>query len=469
MLGPMVYFAWRYALRAHNDILIDIGQLSQYKRGEYLGFVGGMALLFALYILALRESRHLSPRQALPAVFGCGTALATAMACMYPVTAVDVFTYAVRSRLVTTYSANPMVALFKNHRHDPWMRFAHGQWAAAPSPYGPIWNLIAAPITRFAGDRMLVALVGFKLLSLVCLLVGGWAIARCCAESKTVSPTTGALFYLWNPLVLWEGVGNAHNDVVVTVPLLLALLAWHKRRDHLVIPLLVVAALIKYVPVLLIPLAAIALWRRAESWYARWSLIGWSVGLSLLALNIALYPFYDLKSIATSIAAQSRIFRMSPAAMAFELLIRHYPSSVVGRRIRTGGEALVAATLTGLVIALWQRRLGLARASFEICFVFLFVATWYFNGWYLIWPIALAALLPLGWPAWRIIAWSAGAMATYALSIWLQAWWHFGFVALHNIGVPLTFGCALLLTSAELVWWATRRRQAAVEAVEYEP
>lgn len=466
MLIPMVYFALRYPLRGNSELLFDIGQLSQYKRGEYLAYVVGLAILYVLYVLALRESRRLATRQGLPAVFGCGTALAVAMAWMYPATAVDVFTYAVRSRLLTTYNANPLAALFKNYPRDPWMRFAHSQWAAVPSPYGPLWNLIAAPITRFAGDRMTVALVGFKLLALGCLLAGGWVIGRTLASSSTPSPTTGALFYLWNPLVLWEGIGNAHNDVVMTLPLLLALLAWRKRQDYLVIPLLVVAALIKYVPALLIPLAAIVLWRRAASWSARWSLIGWSVGLSVLVADIALYPFYDLRAVLNSVAAQGRILRMSPAAVVFHQLVGRYPQATIGQWLRLGTRGILLATMVGLTVVLWKRPQWLPRACFEVLFVFLLVATWYFNPWYLIWPVGLAALLPWGWPSWRIITWTAGAMATYALMIWIAAWWRLDLVRVQNIGVPLMLTATLLLTCAEPVYALRRGRQLITEGVD---
>ncbi len=94
----------------------------------------------------------------------------------------------------------------------------------------------------------------------------GWVIAQALTATRPADAASGALYYLWNPLVLWEGAGNGHDDVVMCLPVLLAFLAWVRRWDRAVIPLLVVAALIKYVTVLLLPIAAVALWRRAEGW-----------------------------------------------------------------------------------------------------------------------------------------------------------------------------------------------------------
>src|SRR5262249_35175896 len=154
----------------------------------------------------------------------------------------------------------PKVVTFSHYPGDPWMAYITPEWASRVSPYGPLWQLIAAPITALAGDDIVVALVGFKLLMAVCFMAGGWVIARTLAAAGAAGSATGALLYLWNPLVIWEGIGNGHNDVLLALILLLALYAWASRHDRWVIPLLVVAALIKYVSLPLIPLAAIALW-----------------------------------------------------------------------------------------------------------------------------------------------------------------------------------------------------------------
>ena len=48
-------FAWRYPL-ANGQTLTDIGKLSQYGGAGFAGYVAGMLLLFACYILALRKA-----------------------------------------------------------------------------------------------------------------------------------------------------------------------------------------------------------------------------------------------------------------------------------------------------------------------------------------------------------------------------------------------------------------------------
>ncbi|MDP9370374.1 MAG: glycosyltransferase 87 family protein, partial [Chloroflexota bacterium] len=234
MIAILASLALRYPLRGNDKELQDIGQMAAYGVPELVWYVLGMGALFALYLLALRESRRLRTWEALPPVFGCGGALAAVMTWMHPVNATDNFIYFVSARLLTVYRANPMTTYPQGFAEtDPLIRFA-GSWQDDLSPYGPLWNLIAVPISLLAGDRPGVAVFGFKVLSALCLLAGGWIIARVLQVARPADAATGPLLYLWNPLVLWEGVGNGHNDTVLMVPVLLALFAWVKRRDALV-------------------------------------------------------------------------------------------------------------------------------------------------------------------------------------------------------------------------------------------
>lgn len=461
MLAPLLYFAGRYPLRSHSQVRTDLGRIAEYGRGEFFAFVAGMLILFGYYLLALNETRRLPLRSALPPIFTCAAIFGAAMVWMYPVSATDVFHYAVRSRLLTTHGANPLVALAQDFPQDAWRPFASNQWARVASPYGPLWNLIAAPVTYLARDRMTFALVGFKALSLLSLLGVGWAIARSLAADGKAARSTGVLLFLWNPLVLWEAVGNAHNDVVMTLPLMLALLAWSARRDVLVIPLLVVAAAIKYVPILLIPLAAVACWRRAETWPARRRLVAWSIVGSAVVLLVAFYPFYDLQAVRTSVTSQGRIVRMSPVAVALRFFTPRFPGVDLRAWLRLVGMIILFGYLALQSFLVWRRPSHVARAMFEVLCIFLIVSTWYFNAWYLIWLVALAAVLPWGWASWRVIAWTASAMAGYGFTTWIQAWRDLDFPTVQAWGVALMFLPAALLIVAEAVAHGARRRPGA--------
>ena len=99
----------------------------------------------------------------------------------------------------------------------------------------------------------------------------------------------------------------------------------------------------------------------------------------------------------------------------------------------------------------------LPAAAFEVFFFFLLVATWYFRAWYLVWPVAAVALLPLGWPFARLTAWCAAALGTYAIYIWVWDWWDVEWVEIRQVGVLVTFVPPLLVTVASVLAWGWRR------------
>jgi alpha-1,6-mannosyltransferase len=463
MLVPACYLAWRYPLMRHASGLTDLGKLSAYSRVTFGLFVGAIALQFAAYILALRETRRVSPRRALPVLWVCGGATALCMSAMYPVSAIDIYIYAAHSRLFTTYGVNPSAAFPRDYPSDPWTRLASRQWGQYESPYGPLWNLLAAPVMANADTSITFALVGFKLLALASLLLGTWAVMRAWQAVSPQDAATGALFFLWNPLVLWEGIGNGHNDLVMMAPLLLAFWAYNQRRDGLVVPLIVSAVFVKYVPVVLLPLAALAVWRRAPSMAARLRVAIWSIALSLVVVAVAMYPFYDLAAIRTSIAHHSVLYRLSPAAAGMALFRGRMTSGEYKYWVQLGGMAIVLLVLAWQGWRVWRNSRLLASAALTLMVVFLIVARPNFAAWYLIWPVGLAALVPWGWSGWYTIMWSATGLASYALSYWIAAWQHLRFERAQLFSVLLCFGIPILLGAGRLVQslYANMRKRSA--------
>ncbi|HET7095275.1 MAG TPA: hypothetical protein VFI22_17430, partial [Thermomicrobiales bacterium] len=362
----------------------------------------------------------------------------------------------------TAHGANPMAVPPVAFPRDPLMRFASAEWSDNVSPYGPLWTLIAAPATAFAHRDLPRALLAFKGLAVVATLAGGWIASRIAAADDPERAAGAALLYLWNPLVLWEGIGNGHNDVVMMAIVLLALLAWARRDDAWVMPLLVVAAAVKYVALALLPLAVVALGRRepapggafpplggTAALQARLRLMAASALLSVAVSIVAFAPFYDLGAARASVEAQGDIALTSPAAIAIGMLNEHIAPETAGLWTRAASLGLFGVGLAVAFVAVWRRPAAFPRAAFETMFLLLLVATWNFRPWYLVWLVALAACLPLGWPAARAIVWSAGGLAGYALFIWGWDWTGWAWPTVQIVGVLLMTGPAFAVTLAE--------------------
>src|SRR6478735_1193038 len=227
-----IAFARRYPLRGNSETLTDIGKLAHYARPEFWWWLAGITALCLIAAIAPYLALRAGRRARWPVLAGAiGAGLA--FAAMYPVNAIDVFIYAARSRLYTEYGLNPLTALPNLYvDRDAYFHYASLEWGSVGSPYGPLWNLIAAPVTIFGGASITNALIGFKIMSGAAFLGCGALIWRTAERMRPGAGIAAATVFLWNPLVLWEGIGNAHNDLVMIFFVLAACWAWSARRDE---------------------------------------------------------------------------------------------------------------------------------------------------------------------------------------------------------------------------------------------
>ncbi len=456
MVVPAVYLAQRYPLEPNARELTDLGKLSSYTHASFWVFVGALVAWFVMYAAGIVVARRCEQRVALAIVVASAAIAGLFLVTMYPVNAIDMQMYAARSRLFTEHGVDPIAVAPVDFPGDPWMALVSAEWSGRTSPYGPLWTLVAAPITLLAGDDLLRALLGFKLLALNCYLATGWLIARALPDER---PAVAALVFLWNPLVLWEAVGNGHNDAVVALLLVAAMAAFIRGRLVWVLPALVAATLLKYVSVVLLPLALVAVVRRAGQAGTLSRTLARAALVSAAVVVIGLAPFYDLAAIRASVSSQGGIYATSPAAVAIRALRDHLDASTGVRVAEAVGVIALGATAL-----IWLRRLRdqparLPGASFEVIFVFLLLATLNFRGWYLIWLVALAATSSSGWAAGRAAAWSAGAMAAYPLLIWVWGWEGYSFERVERIAVALMFVPPLVVTLAQVIASRARPRR----------
>ena len=198
-----VAFARRYPLRGNSETLTDIGKLAHYGRPEFWWWLAGVTALCLIAAIAPYLALSAGRRALWPVLAGAiGAALA--FAAMYPVNAIDVFIYAARSRLYTEYGLNPLTALPNLYvERDPYFHYASLEWGGHGSPYGPLWNLLAAPVTIFGGASITKALIGFKAMAVIAYFGGGAFIWRAVERMRPGAGVAAAAVYLWNPLVLW--------------------------------------------------------------------------------------------------------------------------------------------------------------------------------------------------------------------------------------------------------------------------
>jgi len=461
MVLTALSFAVVYPLVPYSDRLTDQGKIVSYHPIAFVGFVVGTGVFLTAYIQMLSSAKGRRFQDLRSVTILTTGALILAFAMMYPTNAIDVFIYAARSHLLTTFGENPSRALPLDFWYvDRFVRYSSKQWADNVSPYGPLWNFIAAPVTALDGDRILAAVLGFKIVNIVALLAIAGFIYRTMLIRAPEHALSAMLLWLWNPLVLWEGIANAHNDVIMMVPVCAAIWAWESGRIRWVLPLLVTSALIKYMAVVIAPIALVACLRRESTARGRLVLLGNGLLWTLLLLNISLYPFFDVTAAWAGLQDQGGRVAGSVGYVIAGLGGKLGADERLREWVRTSGYTLTFAAVLIGVIACWKDPRHLPRVAFEVVTVFLLLGTMHFRAWYVIWIVALAAFTLSQCARTRAVVWSVAALVGYGHYIWIRRVWpsdSVGWFWFEVLGVAITLGPVTTLY-AQGLWTLLRER-----------
>ncbi len=159
----------------------------------------------------------------------------------------DIFDYILRARVFTVYGQNPFVQTASAFQSDPFFRY--GWWTDFPSPYGPLWELTAGLGVRLAGNGVLANIFAFKMISTCFLFATAGVIALTLERLTPERAVSGTLLFLWNPVLLYEAIGNAHNDITMLLWVAASIWAAETRHWKLTVWFLAVGAGFKFIPI----------------------------------------------------------------------------------------------------------------------------------------------------------------------------------------------------------------------------
>ncbi len=464
----VVYAAWvaTAPLLPRNvfEPLLDLGKITGYTWDATLRYCLIVAALYLLYGLGYwsvvdRQSASLGP------ILGFAAAFCVVLFFAYPATAVDIFQYVAQGRLLAAHGVNPFVvppAAYPRDSIIPFLAFPR-----EPSQYGPLWAWFEAGIDRLSDpdvsrldDRFVVELGLYKLLGALGQLVGAWLVfvlaGRLGAERRRA--LGAALLFAWNPLLLWEMVGNGHNDGLMMLGGLLACLALTSSRyDLLALPALALGTLVKVPVAALAPLLALDLARRD------WRRALLSAALAAALLVAAYAPFWTGLETLTFLQ-RGNLFTASLASCLVYLFQPFVGLDAASSIARSSTQSILAVVV--VVILVRAVRADSTRAivglGYALLLAVLLLGVTWFQAWYLVWPIALA--LPLASPNRNreVVLLSIGGFGMYLAFIYL---WVMGVLPPHDLAVVQLVAYALLVGPLLLGWlvaalqplWEARR------------
>lgn len=464
-----------------NDHVLEIEQMLRQGRKWFAPlYVMGLLTLFYSFWRVLNTVHTLSrdDYQASKSlrrwVLGIGTLCAASLIGLYPITALDVVLYAVRARLWALYGASPMLTLPIQYPQDPYIQFA-GEFDREPSPYGPLWELIAQIPIRLGILDVASGIIAMKVISLIsyigmAILIGWYARQE--TSRYKVSSLTAMTFFALNPLVLLEGIGNGHNDMVMLMLMTLGLVLWQRGQWARAAFVLTLSALIKISGLILLPLFGMAVLAAAPDWGAR---IKRGLGMAAIFIITAAIayritgPFPEV-----FMGAQSALFNRWGYTPAYTIRVVarefYQDEGVLTEYIANTTHFLFALCFIYLLIRVAQRKMTLLEAGFLAYFSQLLLGTT-FRIWYPLWLIPFAALGLNSRGYWRIFLFSITAELSILmyLIVWrwkLDSWewglkgplapyWNF-WTIMTVITVPWVFGIPLF--GPLLLRWRNSRR-----------
>ncbi len=468
-------FVQPYQLRKYYQALtpypLDLAKIN----GSTLDSANAWALTWVVLFAALYLAYRRAPARPTPvywAVLGlfallfCGTLLF-----MFPVGAADLFDQIFRGRILGHYGANPFFTTPDSYPSDP-LRAWVGSWANTASPYGPAWEVPAAAMSILAGASLWNNLLLFKGLVIGAYVIAALALWGTLRRLRPDWAARGLLLFAWNPLILFETVGNGHNDMVMIAWMLGAmyLLARGGRWALLAPAALMGAALVKFVPgLLMLPLLTV-LWYDAGPGPTtiRRRLARVSVGVAgAVALAVAAYaPFWQGTGTIGALARGS-LFTASIPKVVVDFLAEQIIAQRPGLSLLLAtqqAEGLVRSVAAGLAVGwvlvqtlriIWAAqarpdRTALLttgyRAMYEVLFVTLLFATLWFQPWYLQWLIALAPLTFSGGIIGRTLLFTLGGIGNYFVWDFLWLWNRASFRTIQITAAAIITGPTLLYT-----------------------
>jgi hypothetical protein len=274
------------------------------------------------------------------------------------------------------------------------------------------------------------------------------------------------VFYLWNPLVLFEIAANGHNDLLMMTGVLAAIAALDWRRETLryagASAFLALGALVKFLAAPFLPLLWIEASKlRGQSLTRRAALVFLSGGVALL-LAVAFYlPFFEPGKDILSAARRADMFTASvPNAMKLLLIGAGFDATFAATVARNLALMLLGVFYLWQMAQLWWGRTTLVRAGFEALFFYLLISILWFQPWYLLWLVALAPLIPDAGVQLRAYVFCITAMANYVVWDMLFFWVYQNIDEVEWGSLYFVYPLPLLLSVGLLIynWWRGRRR-----------
>lgn len=244
-----------YAIQVRGNVrcfgvsfLYQEGFAQEQKSANMLLFVGFIIISVASYlIIAFKDTSQTKSNIKKSCIFIAIIAILSGL--ILPNNSSDVYYYIAAGRIDSMYGYN----MYENNfdkvqasiQEDDIIKNAPG--IKHKFIYGVIWAEICKAIGAIPTNLEVVLIYIFKMCNIIVHLINAYLIYKISKNKKLM------YLYALNPLVLFEGIINCHNDIFLILCVLLAVYLKKKDKIGLATLCITCGTLIKYTPIIVLP------------------------------------------------------------------------------------------------------------------------------------------------------------------------------------------------------------------------
>ena len=347
--------------------------------------------LLAGWVWAMRRARAIELNGVAP-LLAMTAVLAMPLIILPGLVSDDLYLYNLYGRTIAVYGLNPIYHPPSSFQFDPHLQWVH--WRDLPSSYGPIWLMLCAALSHVGADSVTLMVIVYRGAAAILHLLTVSALWSTLHSMRPRTAATRTIFYAWNPLVMLEVVGNAHNDVLVALFAVLLVTAAMRRAWLSSAFFAACAVMVKPYAVLLFGPVARNIFIASQGWDVprRLALAGLVAAATMLFVSLPLWAGGTLLKNVLSNPA-SEMYTNTLWEGASDLAARLFNISTLAVQhpyldVLRGGGFIIAAAW---VLTRGVSRRDVADVSFRLWLVFALTASWVWP-WYFVPALALAPL-----------------------------------------------------------------------------
>jgi alpha-1,6-mannosyltransferase len=391
--------------------------------------LAGLAYLAGLFIL---DRGPCPSRARWLIVSAVGAVIQLGLLLMPALFSSDIIDYGSHGRVASLHGVNPYVQPPASFPTDPFSSL--GAWPGVVTVYGPLWTHIDAVVTGLLPNADVAQLAfAYKVLAVAAEIATGglivWVVRRWNSLGLPgTSPLLALAMWVWNPLVNVELVGNAHNEAVMLLFVVLAFafltLAVQRSRGSrfwfAALSSVWLGALVKFVPAAIEAILALVWLRQMPTTGERVRRAALLGALLVVVSIVVTWPWLDSPAVAgplLGVAEGGQRFKDAwedaPAAWLTVRVVPRLgvPDDPATLRMDVARSIVWAVTriIFGLYLALeawllWRRGAdcppaamlrGMASVAQRVLLLAILLYVSQVYAWYFLWPLPLACLL--GW------------------------------------------------------------------------